>query len=111
MPFRRANLETMRVLVGKIQELPEGTQKSVRVGRQSVLVVNHQNQFYALRNMCTHESVALEGGRLEEGQITCEAHGARFELATGKATKMPAVKAVRLYKAIVDGEDLYVEEL
>ncbi|GEM44912.1 ferredoxin [Deinococcus cellulosilyticus NBRC 106333 = KACC 11606] len=104
-------MRTMRVLVGKISDLPEGSQKSVRVGRQSVLVVNHQDQFYALRNVCTHESVPLEGGRVEDGQITCEAHGARFELATGKATKMPAVKAVRLYKAVVDGEDLYVEEL
>ncbi|GGJ18620.1 Rieske (2Fe-2S) protein [Deinococcus roseus] len=101
----------MRVLVGKASDFEEGTQKSVRMGRQSVLVVKHQHQFYALRNVCTHESVPLEGGRLEDGQITCESHGARFELATGKATKMPAVKAVRLYKAVLDGEDLYVEEL
>ena len=101
----------MRVLVGKQQDFSEGSQKAVRVGRQSVLVVCHGGQFYALRNMCTHESVPLEGGEVQDGQITCEAHGARFELATGKANKMPAVKGVRLYKAVLDGEDVYLEEL
>ncbi|MBB6097570.1 3-phenylpropionate/trans-cinnamate dioxygenase ferredoxin subunit [Deinobacterium chartae] len=101
----------MRVRVGLVSELPEGAQKSVRVGRQSVLVVNDGGRFYALRNLCTHESYPLEGGRVENGMITCEAHGARFDLATGAARSMPAVKAVRLYRAVQEGAELFVEEL
>ncbi|MBC7646165.1 MAG: Rieske 2Fe-2S domain-containing protein [Pseudopedobacter sp.] len=100
----------MRLFVCKTTELLEGAQKAVRIGRQSVLVINYQGQFYALRNLCTHDSYALEGGKLENGKITCEAHGATFNLETGAAT-MPAVKAVRLYKTVLEGDDLYVEEL
>jgi len=100
----------MRLFVCKTSELLEGAQKSIRMGRQSVLVLNYQGQFYALRNLCTHDSYALEGGRVEERKITCEAHGARFDLETGAAT-LPAVKAVKLYKTVLEGDDLYVEEL
>jgi 3-phenylpropionate/trans-cinnamate dioxygenase ferredoxin component len=100
----------MRLFVCKTIELLEGAQKSIRMGRQSVLVLNYQGQFYALRNLCTHDSYALEGGHVEDGKIKCEAHGATFNLETGAAT-LPAVKAVRLYKTVLEGDDVYVEEL
>lgn len=100
----------MRLFVCKTSELLEGAQKSIRMGRQSVLILNYQGQFYALRNLCTHDSYALEGGRVEDGKITCEAHGATFNFETGAAT-LPAVKAVKLYKTVLEGDNLYVEEL
>ncbi|WP_288405882.1 Rieske 2Fe-2S domain-containing protein [uncultured Deinococcus sp.] len=100
-----------RVMVGKEQELPEGWQGEVLVGGVGVLVVRYEGQFYALRNNCTHKDFPLLGGEVAMGRITCEKHGAKFELSTGKAKTLPAVKPVRLYRTEVEDGEVYVSAL
>ncbi len=77
----------------------------------SVLVVRYEGQFYALRNNCTHQDYPLLGGEVQMGRITCQKHGAKFELATGKARSLPAVKPVRLFKTEVEDGVVYVSSL
>ncbi len=98
-------------MVGKEQELPEGWQGEVLVGGVGVLVVRYEGQFYALRNNCTHKDFPLLGGEVAMGRITCEKHGAKFELSTGKAKTLPAVKPVRLYRTEVEDGEVYVSAL
>ncbi|WP_155298160.1 non-heme iron oxygenase ferredoxin subunit [Deinococcus kurensis] len=100
-----------RTLVGPAETLPDGQQTAVDVGGISVVVVNFEGQFYALRNNCTHKDFPLLGGDVSMGRITCEKHGAKFELATGKAKTLPAVKPVKLYRTEVEDGQLYVSEL
>ncbi len=100
-----------RVRVGRVAELPEGSQTTVQVGEQSVLVIHDRGRFYALHNVCTHQSFPLAGGPVEDGKVTCTRHGAKFDLETGKARTLPAVKAVRLFRTEVDGEEVYVAPL
>ena len=97
-----------RVRVGKVEDLPEGFQSVVEVDGFSVLVVNYEGTYYALRNNCTHKDYPLLGGEVADGRITCEKHGGKFELATGKAKTLPAVKPVRIYKTEVDDGVVYV---
>lgn len=98
-------------MVGKEQELPEGWQGEVLVGGVGVLVVRYEGQFYALRNNCTHKDFPLLGGEVALGRITCEKHGAKFELSTGKAKTLPAVKPIRLYRTEVEDGEVYVSAL
>ncbi|EYB68038.1 Rieske (2Fe-2S) protein [Deinococcus phoenicis] len=91
-----------RVRVGAEAELPEGSQTEVTVDGVSVVVVRYEGQFYALRNNCTHKDYPLLGGEVSLGRITCQKHGAKFELATGKAKTLPAVKPVRIYRTLVE---------
>nr|WP_237427236.1 non-heme iron oxygenase ferredoxin subunit [Deinococcus xianganensis] len=100
-----------RTLVGPAEALPDGQQTAVDVAGVSVLVVHHDGQFYALRNNCTHKDFPLLGGDVSMGRVTCEKHGAKFELATGKARTLPAVKPVKLYRTQVEDGQLYVSEL
>ena len=100
-----------RTLVGPAAALPDGQQTAVDVAGISVVVVNFEGQFYALRNNCTHKDFPLLGGDVSMGRITCEKHGAKFELATGKAKTLPAVKPVKLYRTQVEDGQLYVSEL
>ncbi len=39
----------------------------------------------------------------------CPRHGARFDLATGRATRMPAVTAIRAYAAKVEDGSVWVD--
>lgn len=97
-----------RVRVGPEAELPEGSQTEVQVDGVGVVVVRHEGKFYALRNNCTHQNYPLLGGEVSSGRITCEKHGAKFELSTGKAKTLPAVKPVRIYGTVVEDGDVYV---
>lgn len=103
------------VRVAPCDEFFEGEQREVEVAGTSVLVVLHEGKYYALRNNCTHRDYPLLGGELSMGRITCEKHGAKFEVATGKAKTLPAVKAVQVYKTEIrdeaDGPTLYVHAL
>ncbi|MGM9322048.1 non-heme iron oxygenase ferredoxin subunit [Deinococcus aquaticus] len=100
-----------RVLAGPAADLPEGHQTAVDLNGVSVLVVNFEGTYYALRNNCTHKDYPLLGGDVSMGRITCEKHGAKFELATGKARTLPAVKPVKLYRTEIEDGLLYVSEL
>lgn len=97
-----------KVLVGPVNELPEGWQGTIEVAEESVIVINYQGQFYALRNNCTHKDYPLLGGEVSEGRITCEKHGGKFELSTGKAKVLPAVKPVKVYRIEIENGQVYV---
>ena len=99
------------VRVGEVAELPEGSQTEVRVDGKSVVVVCFEGQYFALRNKCSHKDVPLLGGEVSLGRITCEKHGARFELASGKAKALPAVKPVKIYTTRVQDGVVWVQPL
>lgn len=100
-----------RVRVGLVADMPEGWQTEVMLGDVHVLVVNYEGNYYALRNNCTHKDYPLLGGEVADGRITCEKHGGKFELATGKAKVLPAVKPVKIFKTEVEDGIVYVRPL
>lgn len=71
-------------------ELKKGQKKAVQVGLNSILVCNVDGKFYAVDNLCSHLKVPLALGHLDGDIITCRAHGARFEVTTGKMLDGPA---------------------
>ncbi|MFC4452845.1 non-heme iron oxygenase ferredoxin subunit [Deinococcus sonorensis] len=99
------------VRVGEVAGLPEGSQTEVQVDGRSVVVVCFEGQYYALRNNCSHKDFPLLGGEVSRGRITCEKHGAQFELSSGKARTLPAVKPVQMYTTRVEDGVVYVQPL
>lgn len=93
--------------VGPTSAFPENSMTPVDINGESVLIIHQKGEFYAMKNECTHQAYPLSDGRLLDGAVKCDWHGATFNLKTGKAT-MPAVKKIRLYQVIVDGEDVKV---
>lgn len=97
-----------RVLVGKVDELPQGSQTEIQLSGLSVVVVNDGGKFFALRNRCSHQDYPLLGGEVSMGRITCRKHGAKFELCSGKPKTLPAVKPVPTYRVEVSEGEVYV---
>jgi 3-phenylpropionate/trans-cinnamate dioxygenase ferredoxin subunit len=57
-----------------------------------------------LEDRCSHADVRLSRGEYEDGVVECPAHGARFEVNTGRHLCMPAVTGVRSFPAtVIDG--------
>lgn len=81
-------------------------------GDVALVVVNHDGQFYALEDRCTHEDFELSAGPFDPatGQIECVLHGARFDVRSGEALCPPAYEPVRSYPLKVEDGMVYVRE-
>jgi 3-phenylpropionate/trans-cinnamate dioxygenase ferredoxin subunit len=85
-------------------DIPPGTTGDFQVGGKSVLVANCEGTFHAIEDRCTHDDGPLAEGRLSRCQVECPRHGARFDLKTGRALTLPAVRPVRAFEVRVTGE-------
>jgi 3-phenylpropionate/trans-cinnamate dioxygenase ferredoxin component len=85
-------------------DLPPGTKKAVDIGGQSLLICNSNERLFAVSNICSHAHEKLDCGRMSKGWIACPVHGARFDLATGRAMNPPAVRPIATFEIrVVDG--------
>jgi 3-phenylpropionate/trans-cinnamate dioxygenase ferredoxin component len=95
---------TQTVQVAKTEELPEGKVIVVSAGERRIALCNYGGAIYAIDDVCTHDRGPLGQGELIGHEIECPRHGARFDVTTGRATRLPAVRPVQVYPVqIVDG--------
>lgn len=93
-----------------LSELPPASMKAVSVaGREILLIRNSAGVVSALADRCTHAEVRLSEGTLEGDAVECPAHGARFDVQSGRALCMPAIKAVKCYAVRIEGESVIVQ--
>ncbi|MEX0893250.1 MAG: Rieske 2Fe-2S domain-containing protein, partial [Gemmatimonadota bacterium] len=74
----------------------------------SICLANADGQLYAFKNNCSHRDFPLDTGELEGNKVECSWHGAKFDVTTGKALQLPAIKPVVTYEVRVDGDDILV---
>jgi len=92
------------VPIGRADELTEEEPLLIDIGGQPIAVISSQDGLYAIDDMCSHDGGSLADGDIEDGEIICPRHGARFSLETGQALTLPAVKDIRVYPVrILDG--------
>jgi 3-phenylpropionate/trans-cinnamate dioxygenase ferredoxin subunit len=63
----------------------------------------------AVHDQCSHASVPLSEGEVEDCTLECWLHGSRFDLRTGKPTGPPAVDPVPTYPVRVEGDAVLVD--
>lgn len=76
----------------------------------TVAVFQVGDEYFCIEDLCTHEEYPLSEGKQEDCRVECPLHGSWFDLRSGEALNLPAVKAVRTFELKVEGEDLYVRE-
>jgi 3-phenylpropionate/trans-cinnamate dioxygenase ferredoxin subunit len=72
-------------------------------------VAGHDGEYFALQDLCSHASVSLSEGEVEDCTVECWLHGSRFDLRTGKPTGLPATEPVATFPLEVRGDDIYVD--
>lgn len=90
-------------------DIPQGKAIVVDAGEQRLLVCRIGDAFCAIDDVCTHDGGPLGEGELRGEEIECPRHGGRFNVCSGKATHMPAVRPVKAHRIDVEHGDLYVE--
>ena len=94
--------------VCRFDELIENLPHPVEVDDYEITIIKHAGSVYALLDQCSHEDFPLSQGKVEGGVIRCRAHGAEFDLATGKVLKAPALVGVKTFPVKVEEGDVYV---
>ena len=94
--------------VAKTGEIDEDEAIQVQIGRKEIALYNLGGAYYATDDICTHAYASLADGYLEDGQIECPLHGARFDIKTGKALTATASVALATYPVKVEGDTIMV---
>jgi nitrite reductase/ring-hydroxylating ferredoxin subunit len=102
--------------VAKKDEIAEGTTRTVDAGGKELLIVNCENNFYAIDRKCTHMGGDLSRGKLNGRIVTCPRHGSQFDVTTGESIKGPKIGFVKLktknlpvYEVKVEGDSIKVK--
>ena len=100
-----------RVREGRVwrRRSPRARSGSSRSTGTGIAICRVDGKLYAIEDICTHDDGPLGEGFLDGCEIECPRHGARFDVRTGPATRMPAAAPVRTFPLKVEDGEVLVE--
>jgi 3-phenylpropionate/trans-cinnamate dioxygenase ferredoxin subunit len=97
------------IRVCKTSDIPDPGKATFEVDDRFVVVFHMDGGFYAIEDACTHDGGPLGDGILDGFRIICPRHGAHFDIRTGQALTMPAVRGTPSHEVKIEGEDVWVK--
>ena len=91
-----------------VADVPPGNCFRVEIEDEDILLVNVDGDIYACSNICSHDYAVLHEGEIENEQVICPLHLARFDVRTGEALSPPAYEALTSYPVRLV-EDVFIE--
>jgi nitrite reductase/ring-hydroxylating ferredoxin subunit len=93
-----------RIFACLTDEMDKETSRTLAAGRaQIALFRNNAGEFYATADSCTHEQWSLgEDSDLEDNEVICPLHLARYDIRTGAALCIPATGPLATYPVEID---------
>lgn len=102
--------ELTRSRVAGLGDVAPGGLKRVIVGGVPVCLARlDDGEVFAISDTCTHEQIELSDGDLQGCEVECPMHGSRFDVRTGAVSGLPAQIPVQVFRAVVEGDDIFVE--
>jgi 3-phenylpropionate/trans-cinnamate dioxygenase ferredoxin component len=93
-------------------EVAKGAVISAEVDGVEVAIVHaDDDQFYAVRDECSHASIQLSEGEVDGCTLECWLHGSRFDVRTGEPTGLPATEPVATFPVEIHDGDIYVSSI
>jgi 3-phenylpropionate/trans-cinnamate dioxygenase ferredoxin subunit len=90
-------------------DVPTDEALAVTIGPYDVAIARGGDEFFAVQDECTHATVPLSEGEVEDCTVECWLHGSRFDLRTGKPTGLPATEPVATFPVEVRDDGVYVD--
>jgi len=85
-----------------------GCVHAVTAEGEKLVLVKWESEIFALEDRCSHQDFPLSDGDVEDGELECIFHGARFDIRTGKATRLPAIRSVRTFPVEIREDRIFV---
>ena len=111
---------TSEQLLGRLEDIPEGATRGFDPsgdGEDSIFIVRRRGELHAYRNRCPHQGARMAWKRHAHlnraaDRIICYAHGAQFDVATGRCLLGPclgqALDVVEL--RVTEQGEIYLED-
>jgi 3-phenylpropionate/trans-cinnamate dioxygenase ferredoxin subunit len=110
---RRLSMKYVKAI--QADELSNGQKMKVTIEDKEILLVNLDNDYYAVDSVCPHMGGALNEGKLEAGHIICPRHGSVFDVKTGKVVERGTLFMIKVkvgdlksYPVKREGEDVLI---
>ena len=87
-----------------VNTLADGGMIAGHVGEEAALLLRKGNEFHALDALCTHYGGPLAEGAIVGETIRCPWHHACFDLRTGSAVAAPAMRPLRVFSTVIEGD-------
>jgi 3-phenylpropionate/trans-cinnamate dioxygenase ferredoxin subunit len=84
--------------IGSLEELRSTSRLEGDVDGYRVRVASVGGNLYAFEDRCTHDDSPFDDAPIEDSEIICPRHGARFCLRTGEALSPPAYEPLRIFE-------------
>ena len=97
------------LLACAVSDVPTDEALGVTIGDHDVAIAQHDGEFFAIQDLCSHAAVALSEGEVDDCTVECWLHGSRFDLRTGKPIGPPATEPVSTFAAEVRPDGVYVD--
>ncbi len=94
--------------VGDIADLEASSHLEAEVDGFRVRVTRVNGTLYAFEDRCTHDDSPFDDATIEDCEIICPRHGARFSLRSGEALSPPAYEPLRIFEVRRAGERIEV---
>jgi 3-phenylpropionate/trans-cinnamate dioxygenase ferredoxin subunit len=84
--------------IGSLAVLESTSRLEADVDGWRVRVATVGGTLYAFEDRCTHDDSPFDDAPIEDSEIICPRHGARFCLRTGAALSPPAYEPLRIFE-------------
>ncbi|GLR68570.1 hypothetical protein GCM10010909_32510 [Acidocella aquatica] len=92
-------------------DLAEGQGLQVQRGHDRIYLCRSQGFAHAVEDRCTHGEAAFsESGRVRSGFLLCLAHGARFDLASGRCLGAMRCPQLRRWRVLEENGAIFLGE-
>jgi len=95
--------------IATTDQIPIGTMKSFLIGLDKVVVCHTNDGFYAVEDICSHDSAPISDGHIDAtGHIVCARHGAKFDCQSGEAKTPPAIVGIETFELKIENNEIYI---
>jgi len=96
--------------VAREEDIYTGKPVHIEIDGAGIAVFKLDDEFFAIEDVCTHDGGQLTGGCVENDQIICPRHGARFSIKTGEALTAPAYEPTATFPTRVENGMVQVRD-
>lgn len=96
------------VPIARVGDVADPGREVFEIDDRFVVLFHVSGQWHAIDDCCTHDDGPLGEGELDGFTIICPRHGAHFDIRTGAALTMPAVRPTPCHEVKIVGEDVYI---
>lgn len=100
----------MATRICSLDDLKPGKALRVKINDHAIAIIRTPNgEVKALDDKCSHGEISLSEGFIDNETVECWAHGAKFDLNTGKPLSLPAYEPVATFEVLIENNDIFVE--